>query len=103
MEIKSNVIVMSKRELLKQYSDFDAVNKKAKRLLGVGVDVSTRADKKYMIRTPEGKLIHFGAWGAEDATKHKNQVRINAFKKRNEKWATSPKWSAGWLSYFLLW
>lgn len=51
---------MNKKDELQKYSDFDAVNKKAKKLLGVGVEVSTRKDKKYMIRTPEGKLVHFG-------------------------------------------
>lgn len=36
---------MNKKEELAKYSDFNAVNKKAKKLLGVGVEVSTRADK----------------------------------------------------------
>lgn len=94
---------VKKIQELQKYSDFNAVNKKAKQLLGVGVEVSTRKDKKYMIRTPDGKVVHFGAWGMEDYTKHKNQDRLNAFKKRNKKWATAPKWSASFLSYFLLW
>jgi hypothetical protein len=94
---------MNKRQELEKYSDFHVVNKKAKRLLGVGVDVSTRADKKYMIRTPDGKVIHFGAWGMQDFTKHKNKDRLNAFKTRNNKWASAPKWSAGFMSYNLLW
>lgn len=94
---------MSKKELLKQYSDFDAVNKKAKQLLGTGVNVSTRVDKKYMIMSPDGKMIHFGMWGSEDYTKHKNKLRREHFQKRNKKWATSPKWSPSFLSYYLLW
>lgn len=94
---------MNKKEELAKYSDFNAVNKKAKKLLGVGVDVSTRVDKKYMIKTPDGKVVHFGQWGMEDATKHKNLDRINAFKNRNKKWATATKWSPAFLSYYILW
>lgn len=94
---------MNRIQELQKYSDFDAVNKKAKSLLGVGVQISSRKDKKYMIRTPDGKLVHFGAWGMEDYTKHKDKPRRNRFITRNAKWASSPKWSAGWLSYYLLW
>lgn len=94
---------MNKKDELQKYSDFDAVNKKAKKLLGVGVEVSTRKDKKYMIRTPEGKLVHFGLWGAEDWTKHGDPVRRKNFKLRNAEWAVSKKWTPGWLSFFLLW
>jgi hypothetical protein len=94
---------MNKKQELQKYSNFDDVNKKAKRLLGVSVEVSTRKDKKYMIKTPDGKTVHFGFFGMEDFTKHKDTQRLENFKKRNKKWATSPKWSASFLSYHLLW
>ena len=94
---------MNKREELAKYSNFNTVNTKANQLLGAPVIVSTRKDKKYMIKNPQGKWVHFGQWGAEDATKHKDTIRINNFKKRNAKWANSPKWSPAYLSYYLLW
>ena len=49
------------------------------------------------------KMVHFGQMGYEDATKHNNLDRINRFKKRNWKWQNSPKYSAAWLSWFILW
>ena len=94
---------MDKRTELQKYSDFEAVNKKAKQLLGTGVQVSTRKDKKYMVINPNGNKIHFGAWGMEDFTKHKDKERRMNFQKRNKKWATASKWSPAFLSYALLW
>jgi hypothetical protein len=64
--------------------------------------LSTRKNKKYMIEIDD-KTIHFGQYGAEDFTKHKDKKRRDNFKIRNAKWANSPKWSAGALSYYLLW
>ena len=66
------------------------------------VHESSRKDKKYMVF--DGRtMIHFGQMGYEDATKHNDTDRINRFKKRNWKWQNSPKYSAAWLSWFLLW
>ena len=103
LDIKLLSNIMNKRQELEKYSDFEAVNKKAKRLLGVGVEVSTRANKKYQIQTPDGKIVHFGLWGSEDWTKHRDPVRRKNFKTRNGEWSVSKKWTPGWLSYFLLW
>lgn len=64
---------------------------------------STRRDKKYMIRTPDDKWVHFGFFGMEDYTKHKDLLRRDAFRKRNKKWSTAPVWSPAWLSYYILW
>jgi len=50
---------------------------------------STRKDKKWMIETPEGKTIHFGASGYEDYTMHKNLARKTSYIVRhqlNENW-----------------
>lgn len=58
--------------------------------------------KKYKIWDGQ-RYVHFGAMGYEDYTKHKDQKRIEAFKKRNARWKNAPKWSAGWLSWNLLW
>lgn len=91
-------------ELLK-YSNPKKVLKNAIKYLGKDVDVyvSTRKNKKYMIRSPEGKWIHFGLFGMEDYTKHLSEDRRSKFKQRNARWSRSPKWSAGWMSYHLLW
>jgi len=49
------------------------------------------------------KIIHFGQMGYEDYTKHKDENRRNNFRIRNRRWAHQPKYTAGWLSYNLLW
>lgn len=64
---------------------------------------STRKDKKYMIRDPSGKYIHFGQKGYADYTGHKDPVRLANFQKRNARWSKSPAYTAGWLAYHLLW
>lgn len=96
---------MSKATKIQQYSNLDEVERNARKYLGnnVNLQVSTRKDKKYMIRDPQGKIIHFGQMGYEDLTKHKDEKRRALFKKRNNKWKDSPKYSPAWLSYHLLW
>ena len=96
---------MSKEELILKYSNPYYVRQNADRYLGKEVPVyySTRKDKKYMVLSPEGKWIHFGAYGYEDYSRHKNNMRREAFRRRNHKWATSDKWTSSWLSYWLLW
>lgn len=94
----------TKAQLVKRYSNPSIVKKLAKKLLGnVKIFYSTRENKKYMIKNPDGKWIHFGQLPYEDGTKHGDLDRINAFKKRNEKWSKQPIWTAGWLAYNLLW
>ena len=36
---------------------------------------STKADKKYMLVTPTGKVVHFGASGYEDFLTHGDEER----------------------------
>ena len=50
---------------------------------------SNRKNKKYMIKNPDGKMIHFGASGYADFTAHKDKERRERFRKRNHKWASS--------------
>jgi hypothetical protein len=96
---------MSKLNEIQQYSDFNTVKRNARHFLGSNVDIqiSTRKDKKYMIRSPDGKYIHFGQIGFQDYTKHRDEKRKELFRKRNHKWKDSPKYSPAWLSYYLLW
>ena len=60
-------------------------------------------DKKYMILNDDNKWVHFGQMGSEDATKHKDNIRIIKFKNRNRRWADSEPYTASYLSYFLIW
>lgn len=92
-----------KLKLLKQISDPLEVQSRLKKYGIDKVYVSTRKDKKYMIKLDDGKTIHFGQMGYEDATKHKDKQRILNFKSRNAKWADSPKFSPAWISYHILW
>ena len=86
-----------------KYSDYAEVQRMANKY-GIGkVSLSTRKDKKYMVISPEGNKVHFGQIGYEDFTKHKDPERRRLFRLRNAKWSTMPKYSAGWLSYHLLW
>jgi len=64
---------------------------------------STNHKKKYMILNPNNKWIHFGQMNFEDATKHKDNIRIIKFKNRNRRWADSEPYTASFLSYFILW
>lgn len=89
-------------EILK-YSNPSIVQQQANKYLGEKIYISTRKDKKYMVKNPEGKWIHFGQFGYEDYTKHKDQNRRDNFRRRNAKWSKAEKYSPAWLSYWLLW
>jgi len=61
-------------------------------------------DKKYLVITPKGKKIHFGAQGYDDFTTHKDEKRKNSYIKRhkkNEDWTDLN--TAGAWSRWLLW
>lgn len=90
---------------IEKYSNPDIVRMNAEKYLGNNYPIffSTRATKKYMVKNPTGKWIHFGQYGSQDYTYHRNNVRREAFRIRNHKWATSKKFTPAWLSYFLLW
>ena len=64
---------------------------------------STRKGKKYMVLSPLGKKIHFGASSYQDFTGHMDEDRRKRFQQRNKKWATADKYTPAWLSYHLLW
>ena len=65
---------------------------------------SSRKDKKYMLVTPDGKKIHFGAKGMSDYTIHKDdkrkQLYINRHNNSREDWT---KINPGSLSRYILW
>jgi len=85
------------------YSNIQEVQQIANKYAIGKVFKSSRKDKKYMVKNPDGKMVHFGAIGYADYTAHKDKERRKRFRTRNQKWASSPKWSSSWLSYYLLW
>lgn len=97
---------MTEDEIYK-FSDPKEVMRKAREYLGDDVKLyrSTRKDKKYMIEH-NGKLIHFGAMGYEDYTKHKDDNRRDNYlrRARNIKgnWGQN-KYSPNNLAIHILW
>ena len=70
------------------------------------IGLSTKKDKKYMVTTPDGKIVHFGQLGYADFTKHKNKTRRKNYLARSRKirgnWKSN-KYSANNLAINLLW
>jgi|TARA_R100000084_G_C4650561_1_gene149431 hypothetical protein len=99
---------MNKREELKKFSNFGLALKKAMKYLGNDVDfrISTRKDKKYMVKTPDGKWSHFGQMGYEDHTKHQDALRRQRYLDRATRirgnWKKE-KYSPNNLSINILW
>jgi len=87
-----------------KYSNPARVKQLANQLLDNSVELSTRKDKKYMIKDPEtDKYIHFGQIPYQDFTKSKDLEARNRFRIRNSKWRNAPIYTPRWLSYHLLW
>jgi len=63
------------------YSNPEKAQNKAFRWLGKkGILFrSTRKDKKYMVKNPDGKWIHFGQMGYEDFNKHRSLKKRNNY------------------------
>jgi len=87
---------------MNEFSNIQEVQRIANKYKLGKIFPSNRKNKKYMVRNPDGKMIHFGASGYADFTAHKDKERRERFRKRNHKWASSSKWTASWLSYNLL-
>jgi len=85
------------------YSNISQVQDNANKYNIGKVFFSTRKNKKYMIKNPDGKMIHFGEKVYADYTAHQDEKRRENFRKRNKKWRTSEKWTPAWLSYHILW
>lgn len=96
---------MDKEDELLKFSDPKEAQKQAHKYLGKNAKLyySTRKNKKYQIQDPEGNWVHFGFFGAEDFTKHKDEERRRRFRNRNAKWKHAERWSPAWLSYHILW
>lgn len=94
-------------ELLK-YSNPQEVIKKSNLYFGenIPIYISSKANRKYMVQNPEGKLIHFGQMGYEDFTKHNDTRRKYLYLRRTENirgnWRAD-KYSPNNLSRNILW
>ena len=66
--------------------------------------ISNRKNNKFCVINPNtNKKIHFGNINYQDYTYHQDKERLRKFKIRNNNWATAPKYSASYLSYWILW
>jgi len=98
---------MSKKSI-RLYSNPTEVYRRASKYLGktAKIGLSTKKEKKYMVVTPDGKIVHFGQMGYEDYTKHKNKTRRKNYLKRSRgikgNWKKN-KYSPNNLSIHLLW
>ena len=85
------------------YSNISQVQAMANKYNIGKVYISTRKNKKYMVKKPDGKMIHFGEIGYQDFTGHQDEKRRENFKKRNKNWKNAEKCTPAWLSYPILW
>lgn len=94
---------MKYKEILK-YSDPIVVRQNTDKYLGKDLPVylSTRKDKKYMIKH-NNKWVHFGQMLFKDYTLTKDEKKKVNFQKRNHKWANQDKFTPAYLAYYLLW
>lgn len=106
--VDPNVRARLKRGLVEQYSNPEIVLRKAQKYLGkdVRLFISTKDGKKYMVEDPDGKMVHFGATGYEDYTKHGDEFRRNNYLARTANmkgnWRDNP-YSPNNLARNLLW
>ena len=96
------------KKSIRLYSNPTEVYRRAKKYLGktAKIGLSTKKEKKYMVTTPDGKVVHFGQMGYEDYTKHKNKTRRKNYMNRSLKikgnWKKD-KYSSNNLARILLW
>jgi hypothetical protein len=96
------------KKTIRLYSNPTEVYRRASKYIGktAKISLSTKKEKKYMVVTPDGKIVHFGQMGYEDYTKHKNKTRRKKYLKRSRRikgnWKKN-KYSPNNLSIHLLW
>jgi hypothetical protein len=99
---------MTKYEELIKYSNPSRVYKNALDYFGRAVPLymSDKPNKKYMIRRPDGKYVHFGEMGFQDYTRHLDKDRRDRYLARATKIKGNWKndlYSANLLAQNLLW
>ena len=99
---------MDKGKDILQFSNPNIVAKKAYKYFGehIPIYISTKKDKKYMVKDPNDKWVHFGQMGAEDHTKHQDEKRRHSYLRRSTNirgnWKDNP-YSPNNLSINILW
>ena len=75
---------MTKYDELIQYSNPSRVYKNSLDYFGKAVPIymSNKPNKKYMVRSPSGKYVHFGEMGYQDFTYHMDKERQLRYLKR---------------------
>lgn len=93
---------------IEKFSNPKKVQENAKKYLGKDavVYLSTKKEKKYMVKDPNGKWVHFGQMDYEDFTKHQDEKRRKNYLTRTANikgdWKSN-KYSPNNLSRNLLW
>lgn len=99
---------MTKYEELLKNSNPDKVSKNALDYFGkvVPIYMSDKPNKKYMLKNPQGKYVHFGDINYEDFTRHMDKSRQTKYLKRamaiKGNWFNDP-YSPNNLSLHLTW
>lgn len=99
---------MTKYEKLLQNSNPDKVSKNALDYFGKNIPIymSDKPNKKYMLRNPQGKYIHFGDINYADYTRTLDKEKQRKYLKRamgiKGNWFSDP-YSPNMLSIHLLW
>lgn len=101
---------MKQQEILR-YSNPKQVRENLRKLFPndkhLKLKISTRQDKKYMAKGDFSldEWVHFGSYNPpmQDYTLHNDDKRRTRFRQRNKKWATMPKDTPAYLSYWILW
>lgn len=99
---------MTKSQEIRKYSNPSEVYRRASRYMGktAKIGLSTKRDKKYMITTPNGRIVHFGQMGYKDFTFTHNKTKRKNYLRRSAKirgdWAKD-KYSPNNLARKLLW
>jgi len=94
--------------MLSQFSNPAKAQRNALNYLGkdAKLAISTRKDKKYMIKTPDGKTVHFGGMGYKDFTKTGDEEKKKNYLQRARKikgdWKPNP-YSPNNLAINILW
>ena len=99
---------MTKYDELIRYSDPARVAKNAKKYFDkdTPIYISNRPTKKYMVKNPDGKFVHFGEMGYSDYSRHMDKSRRDRYLRRamniSGNWYENP-YSANMLAINLLW
>jgi hypothetical protein len=108
MYMKGFGLPLTRKRAILKYSNPTEIFRKAKRYIGktAKIGFSTKREKKYMIETPDGRIVHFGQMSYQDYTRHADKTRRKNYLTRTAKirgdWKKD-KYSPNNLARNLLW